>query len=357
MIINSRMRACFGVKTQQLISRVFRHPVHPSAAVQWRLAQSRLLSAGESKPRPSMLKHLTFKIKATGPITVAEYMREVLTNPVTLLGVWILSEWMGAGRPKHLQLVELGPGKGSLASDILRVFSQLKSVLDGCSVSLHLVEVSPALSGVQAQTLTGGSSVESSSEDDPVFRRGETSAGLPVFWYRRLEDLPAGFSIFIAHEFFDALPIHTFQRTPKGWREVLVDIDPEKQNRLRFVGFKGHRLHDVLSSPGSADLTADVDFSFLRTMTGGGVACLGPVTQKMFLKNMGIDARMEVLLRNCSDGPTRMQLIRSYDMLMNPEKMGERFLFFSLLHHSRLAKPKKTEGMKLEDKSPAPLPV
>ncbi|KAI4786522.1 hypothetical protein KUCAC02_037064 [Chaenocephalus aceratus] len=446
MIINSRMRACFGVKTQQLISRVFRHPVHPSAAVGWRLSQSRLLSAGESKPRPSMLKHLTFKIKATGPITVAEYMREVLTNPVTgyyvrnnmlgpdgdfitspeisqifgeLLGVWILSEWMAAGRPKHLQLVELGPGKGSLASDILRVFSQLKSVLDGCSVSLHLVEVSPALSGVQAQTLTGGSSVESSSEDDPVFRRGETSDGLPVFWYRCLEDVPAGFSVFIAHEFFDALPIHSFQRTPKGWREVLVDIDPEKQNRLRFVvspsptpassaliqpeerrshvevcadggvlvqqisrrivedggaaliadyghdgtktdtfrGFKGHRLHDVLSSPGSADLTADVDFSFLRTMAGGSVACLGPVTQKMFLKNMGIDARMEVLLRNCSDGPTRMQLIRSYDMLVNPEKMGERFLFFSLLHHSRLARPQKTEGMKLEDKRPAPLPV
>lgn len=38
-----------------------------------------------------------------------------------LLGVWIVSEWMGAGRPKQLQLVELGPGKGSLASDVLRV--------------------------------------------------------------------------------------------------------------------------------------------------------------------------------------------------------------------------------------------
>lgn len=31
-----------------------------------------------------MLRHLTSKIKATGPITVAEYMREVLTNPVTV---------------------------------------------------------------------------------------------------------------------------------------------------------------------------------------------------------------------------------------------------------------------------------
>lgn len=393
-----------------------------------------------------MLRHLTSKIKATGPIPVAEYMREVLTNPVTgyyvrnnmlgpdgdfitspeisqifgeLIGVWIVSEWMGAGRPKQLQLVELGPGKGSLAGDVLRVFSQLRSVLGEASVSLHLVEVSPALSQVQAHNLTGSRNREADGEDEPVYRRGETSAGLPVSWYRRLDDVPAGFSIFVAHEFFDALPIHKFQRTDKGWREVLVDIDPQQEDRLRFVlalaptlasstlvqagerrahvevcpeggvmvqqlarrisedggaaliadyghdgtktdtfrGFKGHQLHDVLSSPGSADLTADVDFSYLRTMAGGGVACLGPVTQRTFLKNMGIDSRMQVLLRNCSDASIRKQLISSYDVLTNPAKMGERFHFFGLLQPSRLAKPRPAEGLKLEKKSPAPLPV
>lgn len=394
-----------------------------------------------------MLRHLTSKIKSTGPIPVAEYMREVLTNPVTgyyvrnnmlgpegdfitspeisqifgeLLGVWIISEWMGAGRPKHLQLVELGPGKGSLAADVLRVFGQLRSVLGDASMSLHLVEVSPALSLVQAQNLTGNRSRAADSEDEPVYRRGETEAGLPVSWYRRLDDVPAGFSIFVAHEFFDALPIHKFQRTEKGWREVMVDIDLEKPEQLRFVvapgptlasstlvqpdekrrhvevcaeggvivqqlarrivedggaaliadyghdgtktdtfrGFKGHQLHDVLSSPGSADLTADVDFSFLRRMAGGGVACVGPVTQRTFLKNMGIDTRMQVLLRSCSDPSTRKQLISSYDVLTNPAKMGERFHFFGLLHLSRLATPKKPERLELEKKkSPAPLPV
>uniref|UniRef100_A0A7N9AU77 Protein arginine methyltransferase NDUFAF7 n=1 Tax=Mastacembelus armatus TaxID=205130 RepID=A0A7N9AU77_9TELE len=413
------MRPLVGAKTQQLISRVFT-PVSP---VRWRAAQTRR-SCGSSpngeKPRPSMLRHLTSKIKATGPISVAEYMREVLTNPVTgyyvrnnmlgpdgdfitspeisqifgeLLGVWILSEWMGGGRPKQLQLVELGPGKGSLASDVLRVFSQLRSVLGEASVSLHLVEVSPVLSRLQAQNLTGNYSQEAGAEDEPIYRRGETTTGLPVSWYRCLDDVPAGFSIFLAHEFFDALPIHKFQRTEKGWREVMVDIDPETPDRLRFVvtpsptlasstlvqaderrdhvevcaeggviiqqlarrisedggaaliadyghdgtktdtfrGFKGHQLHDVLVSPGSADLTADVDFSYLRRMAAGGVVCLGPVTQRTFLKNMGIDTRLQVLLRNCADPSTRKQLISSYDMLTNPAKMGERFHFFSLL--------------------------
>ncbi|XP_008395183.1 protein arginine methyltransferase NDUFAF7, mitochondrial isoform X1 [Poecilia reticulata] len=442
-----RMKVC-----QQLLGRAFRTGSVTLDTGRWRCAPSAPLcssSAQDRKSRPSMLKHLSAKIRSTGPISVSEYMREVLTNPVAgyyvrkmmlgaegdfitspeisqvfgeLLGVWMVSEWMAAGRPGRLQLVELGPGKGSLMADVLRVFGQLRSVVGGASVSVHLVEVSPVLSRVQAETLTRTGGQEASGEPDPAdpaYRRGETAAGVPVSWYRHLEDVPAGFSIFVAHEFFDALPVHKFQRTEKGWREVLVDLDPDDPGRLRLVlspgptlassslvqagegrshvevcpeggaivqllarriqqqggaaliadyghdgtktdtfrGFKGHQLHDVLSDPGGADLTADVDFSFLRRMAGGGVACLGPVSQRAFLKNMGGDARMQVLLRNCSDPSSRKQLIRSYDLLTSPAHMGERFLFLCLLAPGRLAAPPTPTGLKLDRKSPAPLPV
>ncbi|RVE56159.1 hypothetical protein OJAV_G00233650 [Oryzias javanicus] len=411
---------CVRVRAQLLLHRAF----SPSAVPRW-TAGSRApcsSSADSQDPGPSMLKHLTSKIKATGPITVAEYMKEVLTNPVTgyyvrgdmlgpdgdfitspeisqifgeLIGVWIISEWMGAGPTPAAAAGGAGTWKR----------------IPGCRHP-------QSFQSVEAQRLTG--SQEWPSSDGPVYLRGETPAGLPVSWYRRLEDVPSGFSIFVAHEFFDALPVHKFQRTDRGWREVMVDIDPREPQQLRFVlapsltlassvlvqagerrdhlevcaeagvivqqlarrisenggaaliadyghdgtktdtlrSFKNHQLHHVLSSPGSADLTADVDFSYIRRMAGESVTCLGPVTQKTFLKNMGVDVRMQVLLRNCSDPSTRKQLISSYDMLTSPTKMGERFHFFSLLHPSRFSKPVISTGLNLDrTKSPASLPV
>ncbi|KAJ8290572.1 hypothetical protein GJAV_G00014740 [Gymnothorax javanicus] len=412
------------------------------SAVRWRWklrnSFSSTITEKHSQETNAMFKHLTSKIKATGPISVAEYMREVLTNPVLgyyvnndmlgadgdfitspeisqifgeLLGIWCVSEWIAAGKPKEFQFVEFGPGRGSLASDILRVFSQLQPVLGGTSPSVHLVEVSPWLSKVQAQMLTGDQNQVFGGEDNPIYRRGTTGTGLPISWYRGLDDVPKGFSVYLAHEFFDALPIHKFQKTKQGWREMMVDIDPEDAGRLRFVlvpaptlasstliqegenrehvevcpeggviiqklcsrivedggaaliidyghdgtrtdtfrAFRGHEPHDVLSAPGTADLTADVDFSYLRRLAGEEVACFGPIAQCTFLQNMGIDVRLQVLLRHSPDDLTRAQLMRGFDMLMSHSKMGNRFKFFALLNHNRLAPPPL--------RNRAPLPV
>ncbi|XP_063504880.1 protein arginine methyltransferase NDUFAF7, mitochondrial isoform X4 [Pongo pygmaeus] len=307
-------------------------------------------------PVTPMLRHLIYKIKSTGPITVAEYMKEVLTNPAKLLGIWFISEWMATGKSTAFQLVELGPGRGTLVGDILRVFTQLGSVLKNCDISVHLVEVSQKLSEIQALTLTEEKVPLERNAGSPVYMKGVTKSGIPVSWYRDLQDVPKGYSFYLAHEFFDVLPVHKFQKTPQGWREVFVDIDPQVSDKLRFVlapsatpaeafiqhdetrdhvevcpdagviieelserialtggaalvadyghdgtrtdtfrGFCGHKLHDVLIAPGTADLTADVDFSYLRRMAQGKVASVGPIKQHTFLKNMGIDVRLKRL--------------------------------------------------------------
>lgn len=66
------------------------------------------------------------------------------------------------------------------------------------------------------------------------------------------------------------------------------------------------------------------------------MASLGPIKQQTFLKNMGIDVRLKVLLEKAAEPALRQQLLQGYDMLMNPKKMGERFNFFALLPHQRL---------------------
>jgi len=56
-----------------------------------------------------------------------------------------------------------------------------------------------------------------------------------VFWYQQLRDVPEGFTILLAHEFFDALPIHKFHKTYAGYKEVLIDLESVKPSEeIRF---------------------------------------------------------------------------------------------------------------------------
>lgn len=96
------------------------------------------------------------------------------------------------------------------------MFSQFKDIQN--AVSLHLVEISPKLSEIQLAKLQGGSVGQSagvaqapSPAQEGHQRHCVSRHGTPVFWYTDLKDVPKEFSIFIAHEFFDALPIHKFQ--------------------------------------------------------------------------------------------------------------------------------------------------
>ncbi len=122
-----------------------------------------------------------------------------------------MNEWQRFGCPKPFKIIEFGPGRGTLAADIARVMSQFSHSKD--VASLHLIEVSPHLTQIQEQNICGTVSlIERQNNASNGMHSSLTKSGVPITWYRSLDQLPldSGFSAYIAHEFFDALPIHKF---------------------------------------------------------------------------------------------------------------------------------------------------
>ena len=179
--------------------------------------------------------HLKKRIAYHGPLTVCTLMTEMLFNPSwgayavsspmgesfttapeisqifgELIGLWSLEAWENANRPIPIHLIELGPGRATLLTDLLRTVKLIPEFYQ--NLHLHLVEASAPLREIQAQVLKAS----------PV----------PV-WHHRLETIPKGWSLIIANEFFDCLPIHQLQKTGNGWRERLIDLDD--QEGLRFI--------------------------------------------------------------------------------------------------------------------------
>ncbi len=334
------------------------------------------------------------RIARHGPITVAEYLAEALTHPrqgyymtgdpfgargdfVTapeisqmfgeLIGLWCAETWQRLGAPEALMLVELGPGRGTLLADLLRSARVLPGFRE--TLELHLVEVSPALRALQAESLGAAEAT----------------------WHASLAEVPRGRPLLlVANEFFDALPIRQFERTPEGWRERLVGLAPEGDalafglsppapyaeallpEALRDAGpgavaevapaalslaaeiggrlaedggaalivdygyarpdgrptlqaLRRHAAQDVLAAPGLADLTAHVDFGALaRAAREAGAEAWGPLPQGVFLEALGIATRTERLAAGAS--PEQAAEIRAaLHRLTAAEEMGELF--------------------------------
>ena len=337
------------------------------------------------------------RIRRFGPIPVAEYMALALAHPehgyyrtrdplgaagdfVTapeisqmfgeLIGLWCAVEWQRAGSPAPVNLVELGPGRGTLMADALRAARTMAAFRD--ALRIHLVETSPALRDRQRQTL----------------------AGIDVAWHETVDGVPPGPLLLVANEFFDALPVRQYVRSGDEWRERLVGLDGD---RLRFVaadrpaaeaiGFpasaraapdgavfercpaalalaaalgsriardgiaalivdygparaaagetlqavRGHAFHDALADPGEADLTAHVDFESLgRAAAEAGAAVFGPVTQATLLTRLGIDARAGRLAT--AAGPEKAQKIdAARRRLIGGDGMGTLFKALALV--------------------------
>lgn len=375
------------------------------------------MSAAPEKKRAAQTpleSRLVGLIKDHGPIRIGDFMTDALAHPQhgyyatrdpfgaegdfttapeisqvfgELIGAWLVHAWTEIGEPSSFNLVELGPGRGTLMADILRVGRVRRKFLDAANV--FMVEASGRMRYAQQKTLYG---------------LGEPCAQ-DAAWADRLEDVPTGPTLILANEFFDCLPIRQFVRIAGGgetpWRERLVGLGPDGESLAfalseeghpapdgvphgaapedvfetseagqdvvaqighrfaeakgraliidyghgrsafgdTFQAVKGHKPWPPLASPGEADVTAHVDFGALaRKARAVGARVDGPVLQRDFLLRLGLERRQAVLETSVTDEPARENLRAGTLRLVSRQEMGELFKVMAISSPS-LAEP------------------
>jgi SAM-dependent MidA family methyltransferase len=88
---------------------------------------------------------------------------------------------------------------------------------------------------------------------------------------------------------------------------------------------RGGKPANPLEAPGTADLTAHVDFAALAaTARAAGAAVHGPIPQGVFLTRLGLMQRTDRLARTQPPGKG-LALIQSARRLVEPDQMGRLF--------------------------------
>lgn len=338
-------------------------------------------------------------IAQAGPISVSDYFALCLSDPThgyymsrdpfgragdfttapeisqmfgELVGVWLAMAWWATGRPERPLIAEIGPGRGTLAKDVVRTLARVEPDL-AASARFALIETSDRLRRVQAATLEG--------------------SGVEFHWHAGIDELLDGPLLIVGNEFFDALPVRQFVKTDQGWRERAVGLDGEGQ--LAFVAGAGslepallpdgaeaaaegtifetaparaavmqtiaeriathggaglfidyghlsrgfgdtlqavrrHQPEDVLQNPGEADLTTHVDFSALAGIAGAVGLEARLATQGAFLLGLGLLERAGRLGAD-GDETRRDEISAAVQRLAGPDQMGDLFKVLAVL--------------------------
>jgi len=258
-----------------------------------------------------------------------------------LLGLWAAVMWRAMGAPPDVILAEAGPGRGTLMADALRAIGR---AAPDFRPAVHLVESSARLRAIQAEKLPS------------------------AVWHDRVEDMPPGPMVSLANEFLDALPIRQLRGDGEAfvvqgervwWPASDAPIQETCEPALGIVrtlaardatalfldygptdSAPGDSLQairdgapaDPFIDPGTADLTAHVDFAALaRTARAAGAAVYGPVPQGKFLASLGLFQRTGILAR--IQPPAKAgAMIEAAQRLAEPNRMGRLFKAMAICH-------------------------
>ena len=280
-----------------------------------------------------------------------------------MIAIWLITSWEAFGKPKNFNIVELGPGDGTLTNILLRSFKKFPEF--NSIKKLFLYEESNYLKKIQKKRINGN-----------------------VKWINDFNKIKKGPVIFFGNEFFDAIPIKQFKKVknclfeknyildknykvkqvfrkastsdsrsiksyrtlkklkfieyPKmGFKELdkivkkisklkgcilLIDygyFKPNNQDTLQSV--MKHKKNSLLSNLGKADITAHVNFDLLgEYFLKNGLRVHNIINQKKFLEKMGIFERATIISKKMRFSE-KSDLYYRIKRLTNPNSMGNLF--------------------------------
>ena len=309
-----------------------------------------------------------------------------------LIGLWCVEVWDRIGRPAPFNLVELGPGRGALMSDALRAAAVVPEFRD--AAALHLIETSQRLRRVQRDALArrdiGWRDVSWHNgfhelPDGPcLIVANEFLDALPAHqfectpqgWRERLVGLSKdgdSLQLALATGQTPAFSLST-AGSPAGLGDddigaatigAIREIQPTAIALTRTIaerigqaggaaliidyGYDGgagdtlqavrkHAFHDVLQTPGEADLTVHVDFAALRHAIGSAARSFGPIGQGEFLSELGIAVRAQMLMKSTTPAQAK-DIAVAHHRLIGADEMGTLFKVFGVAPNGAAALP------------------
>lgn len=129
---------------------------------------------------------------------------------------------------------------------------------------------------------------------------------------------------------------------------MIVDYGADHHHEDSFRAFKNHKMVDVFHRPGECDLTADVDFGYLKEAVAdlGSLNTHGPISQSTFLERMGIQLRLDRLRKSFEKAGNTKSVETLEDAskrLVDPTGMGGQYKVFAMT--SKLATPTAGEDV------------
>ncbi len=163
-----------------------------------------------------------------------------------IIAIWTITFWKSLGSPKKFNLLELGAGNGEMMKVIDETLINFPECYDACSFLIH-------------------------EKSDFLIKEQKKNLNFKKFsWLNDIEKINSNPTIFLANEFFDAIPIKQFFKKKDGWFERFVSLsDPKKaefkEEKIDIEKIEKHLNFEISKNQNVIEYSPNT-FQYLRTI-------------------------------------------------------------------------------------------